>query len=243
MTDKEKLVELLEERRMQASEVLGSMNKGFGAWYADHLIANGVTVLPESGIGDMSDGYHTFNELYHHRAVLFSVICNLNPFCSWKAKKHHDGTMYDGMFIVGINTPEGQATYHYDIDPYWDIFKVPEAEFAPEWDGHTADEAIRRIALLGRDGEDNDVPTKWISVNDRLPEEHDSIWAKLYVTKSWQPGLFRKCSYDVIACVEKKDGRRRVISIRTYDGKWDHNKLNEEAVICWQPMPKPPKGD
>lgn len=44
MTDKEKLVELLEERRMQASEVLGSMNKGFGAWYADHLIANGVTV-------------------------------------------------------------------------------------------------------------------------------------------------------------------------------------------------------
>ena len=26
-------------------------------------------------IGDMSDGYHTFNELYHHRAVLFSIIC------------------------------------------------------------------------------------------------------------------------------------------------------------------------
>ena len=83
----------------------------------------------------------------------------------------------------------------------------------------------------------------WISVKDRLPEEHDSIWAKLYGTKSWQPGLFRKCSYDVIACVEKKDGSRRVISIRTYDGKWDHNKLNEETVICWQPMPQPPKGE
>lgn len=84
---------------------------------------------------------------------------------------------------------------------------------------------------------------QWISVKDRLPEEHDSIWAKLYGTKSWQPGLFRKCSYDVIACVEKKDGSRRVISIRTYDGKWDHNKLNEETVICWQPMPQPPKGE
>lgn len=24
--------------------------------------------------GETSDGYHTFNELYHHRAVLFSVI-------------------------------------------------------------------------------------------------------------------------------------------------------------------------
>lgn len=111
-----------------------------------------IRSLPEDEInGETSDGYHTFNELYHHRAVLFSVICNLHPLCSWKAKKHHDGTMYDGMFIVGINTPEGQATYHYDIDPYWDMFKIPEAEFAPVWDGHTPDEAIRRIGTLGRD--------------------------------------------------------------------------------------------
>lgn len=83
---------------------------------------------------------------------------------------------------------------------------------------------------------------EWIPASEP-PEEHDSIWAKLYGTKSWQPGLFRKCSYDVIACVEKKDGSRRVISIRTYDGKWDHNKLNEETVVCWQSMPQPPKGE
>lgn len=81
---------------------------------------------------------------------------------------------------------------------------------------------------------------EWISASE-TPEEHDSIWAELYGTKSWQPGLFRKCSYDVLACVEKKDGSRRVISIRTYDGKWDRNKLNEETVIYWQPMPQPPK--
>lgn len=111
-----------------------------------------IRSLPEDEInGETSDGYHTFNELYHHRAVLFSVICNLHPLCSWKAKKHHDGTMYDGMFVVGINTPEGQATYHYDIDPYWDMFNIPETEFAPEWDGHTPDEAIRRIGTLGID--------------------------------------------------------------------------------------------
>ena len=104
--------------------------------------------LREGDLGNYSDGYHTFNELYHHRAVLFSVICNQNPLSAWTAKKHHDGTMYYGMFIVGINTPEGQATYHYDINPYWEMFNVPEAEFAPEWDGHTPDEAIRRIGLL-----------------------------------------------------------------------------------------------
>lgn len=55
-------------------------------------------------MGEISDGYHTFNELYHHRAVLFSVICNANKEIAWKSKAHADGTMFDGMFIVGINT-------------------------------------------------------------------------------------------------------------------------------------------
>lgn len=98
--------------------------------------------------GETSDGYHTFNELYHHRAVLFSVIVKAFPERAWKARKHHDGTMYDGMFIVGIETPEGQATYHYDIEPYWDMFNCPEREFAPKWDGHTAAQAIERIGKL-----------------------------------------------------------------------------------------------
>lgn len=98
--------------------------------------------------GDTSDGYHTFNELYHHRAVLFSVIVRDHSNWCWKAKKHADGTMYDGMFIVGINTPHGQASYHYDIDAYWDMFHCEEYEFAPEWDGHTPQEAVERIGKL-----------------------------------------------------------------------------------------------
>lgn len=98
--------------------------------------------------GDTSDGYHTFNELYHHRAVLFSVVVAANSGRAWKSKMHHDGTMYDGMFIVGIDTPHGQATYHYDMEPYWDMFWCRELERAPEWDGHTPDEAIERISSL-----------------------------------------------------------------------------------------------
>lgn len=30
--------------------------------------------LPERG--ELSDGYHSFNELYYHRMILFSIICN-----------------------------------------------------------------------------------------------------------------------------------------------------------------------
>jgi hypothetical protein len=119
-----------------------------------------VAEVPESGIGDLSDGYHTFNELYHHRAVLFSVICNSMPDKAWKSKLHDTGDMFDGMFIVGIETPDGQATYHYDINPYWDMFKVKELEKAPKWDGHTPTDAINRIAKLRKDGKDTNVPTK-----------------------------------------------------------------------------------
>ena len=98
--------------------------------------------------GETSDGYHTFNELYHHRAVLFSVIVRAFPDQAWKSRKHHDGSMYDGMFIAGIETPDGQATYHYDIKPYWYMFECKELEYAPEWDGHTSAQAIDRIGQL-----------------------------------------------------------------------------------------------
>ena len=98
--------------------------------------------------GETSDGYHTFNELYHHRAVLFSVIVAQFSNRAWKSKRHHDGTMFDGMFIVGIDTPDGQATYHYDIDPYWQMFRCRELPRAPKWDGHTPAEAIERIGKL-----------------------------------------------------------------------------------------------
>lgn len=106
--------------------------------------------------GETSDGYHTLNELYHHRAVLFSVIVHDHQDLAWKSKLHYDGTMYDGMFIVGIDTPQGQATYHYNIDPYWDMFDCKELDRAPEWDGHTSDEAIERIATL-RQGAQNEI--------------------------------------------------------------------------------------
>lgn len=78
----------------------------------------------------------------------FSVVVSAFPDKAWKAKAHSDGTMYGGMFIVGIDTPDGQATYHYDIDPYWGMFRCKELDRAPEWDGHTPEQAIERIGKL-----------------------------------------------------------------------------------------------
>jgi hypothetical protein len=101
-------------------------------------------------IGEVSDGYHTFNELYHHRMVLFSVICNQNKERAWKSKLHHDGTMYEDYFIVGVTTDEGDYTYHYHMDD-WGYFNVKELDFAPEWDGHTGKDIARLSSLQGDD--------------------------------------------------------------------------------------------
>lgn len=128
----------------------------------------GYRKIPDN-IGDFSDGYHTFNELYHHRAVLFSVICNTFPEKAWKSKLHDTGDMYEGMFIVGIETKQGQATYHYDIEPYWDMFKVKELEKAPKWDGHSPSDAIERIGNLLCECFRVRKEAEWIAYREKKP--------------------------------------------------------------------------
>jgi hypothetical protein len=96
----------------------------------------------------ISDGYHTFDELYYHRMMLFSVICNQNKDLAWKSKLHHDGTMFDEeSFIVGIETPEGQYSYHYHLD-HWDMYQVKELDYAPEYDGHKPSDITRLLSIL-----------------------------------------------------------------------------------------------
>lgn len=108
-------------------------------------IQQDINKIHEQGVhvGGLSDTYHTFDELYQHRAVLTAALFRQLPF-TWKAKVHDDGTMFDDMFIVGVTTPDGSATYHYDL-PLWDMFKIPELPHAPEFDGHTPEEALKRI--------------------------------------------------------------------------------------------------
>ena len=39
---------------------------------------------------DISDGHHTFRELYLQRLIMFCTICNCFPALSWKSRKHFD---------------------------------------------------------------------------------------------------------------------------------------------------------
>ena len=90
----------------------------------------------------VSDGYHTFEELYDHRTVMFACLCKLNIENSWKSDLHSDGTMYEGMFIVGLKTDSGTVTYHCE-DKYRDLFKdIKSLDKAPEWDGATPEDGL-----------------------------------------------------------------------------------------------------
>lgn len=114
------------------------------------LINTVIVKLKDDGVSrdDVSDGYHTFKELYHHRMILFSIICNQNQEKAWKSKLHDDGTMYDNYFIVGVTTPEGDYTYHYHMEN-WEYFKVKEIENAPKWDGHKPSDITRLLSMQG----------------------------------------------------------------------------------------------
>ena len=99
--------------------------------------------------GSLSDGYHTFDELYYHRMMLFSIICNTYKEYAWKSWKHSEGDkpMYNGMFIVGVSLPNGDYSYHYDMQ-YWDKFDVKVLDRAPVWDGHEPKDITRLEYLL-----------------------------------------------------------------------------------------------
>ena len=106
-----------------------------------------VRIWDEKDTGKISDGYHTFDELYYHRMILFSIICNTYPSKAWKSKMHADGTMYPGYFIAGIDTPSGTYSYHCELK-YWDKFNVKHLLIAQEWDGHQPGDIERLESLL-----------------------------------------------------------------------------------------------
>lgn len=105
--------------------------------------------VSDESLENLSDGCHTFGGLYHQRAVLFATLVNLNKDKSWKSIKHNEGNLCfgGGWFVVGIDTPEGQYTYHYKLK-YWDLFDCKELPTAPPWDGHSEKDVTRLLSLV-----------------------------------------------------------------------------------------------
>jgi hypothetical protein len=111
--------------------------------------------------GAISDGFHTFADLYNHRNELFIALCRammpvgtgLKP---WRTKKHSDGSPAGGVpvdqwFILGLGKEEGkQMTYHLPIAK-WDACEFAETlEQAPEFDFHTPQIVLDRLKEVAK---------------------------------------------------------------------------------------------
>lgn len=114
--------------------------------------------IPETGIGDLSDGYHTFNQLYYQRMMLFAALVRVYKDRAWKSYRHEDGELCfgGGWFIVGIDTPEGSYTYHYETDNF-DLFDCVELPVGKPWDGHTEQDVTRLLSLSALHKEEGEV--------------------------------------------------------------------------------------
>ena len=85
---------------------------------------------------------------------------------------------------------------------------------------------------------------EWISVTERLPDEHESLFARYKGTDKWREGMFMTTSALVIVCVEYENGERTVKTAITKEGVW---KIKDSFYPCrvthWMPLPQPPKGE
>lgn len=116
---------------------------------------------------DMSDGYHTFTELYEHRHRLYLALVKvydnyITPLgCHvrcWKTQKHDDGSTYEGWFLLGMTVVKpafqvGMPDESYDISyhlpmKYWHLANVRELEKGPPFTGYTPNDVLERLLRL-----------------------------------------------------------------------------------------------
>jgi len=107
--------------------------------------------MPAADVEKMSDGYHTFADLYEQRLILSAALAKNNPH-AWKSKRHEDGSVPfgGGWFIMGFDTDEGCYTYHYELKD-WDLFQCEELDKGRPWDGHTSKDVRRLLSIPADD--------------------------------------------------------------------------------------------
>lgn len=115
-------------------------------------------LIKDSDTNKISDGYHTFGELYEHRITLFIALCRLLKYeyklqmdgkGVWRSYAQSDGLVMDGWFILGISTVAGQQiSYHLPRSKWEETEFACTLDKAPDWDGHTSDEVLKRLKNL-----------------------------------------------------------------------------------------------
>lgn len=122
------------------------------------------------------------------------------------------------------------------------VSTIIEEEADGYWEPRTAGDFCWESRDILQELVDKADPLEWIPVSEKLPEEHDSIFAKLYGTDKWDSKLHRTVSNRVLVTVQRDDGTRFVKESHTRDGEWaDEKKCINCKVVAWSPLPNPYK--
>ena len=102
-----------------------------------------------SDTGSISDGYHTFDELYEHRFELFIALCRhvaREERIVWRSRLNSDGTAWPGWFVAGIGEGQG-ITYHLP-DRLWERMDFAKTIDRGIWDGHSSKDVLDRLRWI-----------------------------------------------------------------------------------------------
>ena len=150
--EREAFLKCIEERYCLPCKEAGKDYNGCkcrACWVDD--MRGDVIDAPAADVEKMSDGYHTFADLYEQRLILSAALAKNNPH-AWKSKRHEDGSVPfgGGWFIMGFDTDEGCYTYHYELKD-WDLFQCKELDKGKPWDGHTSKDVRRLLSIPAAD--------------------------------------------------------------------------------------------
>lgn len=228
----------------------------------DTELARRMAICEVAGVGDIgeiSDGFHTFNSLYEQRMILFAALVKAYKDKSWKSYRHEDGEYCfgGGWFVVGIDTPEGGYTYHYE-NKYWDMFDCVDLPRAKHWDGHTEADAETRLMSLSTD-------PQWIPCSERLPEcerevlictKKKIVGKNAYIDSIITPAIYEDgtmlendskwhwVDMDYAGWDEEEDCG--IIPEGWWENRHfypdgDYNNVVDREVVAWMPLPEPYK--
>lgn len=112
-------------------------------------IINNLIQREKVDTNHISDGFHTFGELYEHRITLFITLCRLLQDRSltriWRCKTD------DEWFLLCIHSERGaQISYHLPMSKWEDtkFAYTHEPASKPEWDKHTSKDVLNRLKHL-----------------------------------------------------------------------------------------------
>jgi len=91
---------------------------------------------------DISDGYHTFDELYDHRCLLFINLCLLQP----EKSAYKFDPAFGDWFCLYLEMPKGQISYHIHEKHLPLIAGRIPLDQSYVWDGHTSAQVLERLS-------------------------------------------------------------------------------------------------